>query len=171
MKKRLLKYGYVLLVMPAMMLITPALTNAQEEKTGKAGDKEEKVVKVSIQKKKAVKTSYAPVTITESFEDTMARMKAAKPEVMKRHMDLLNERYDLSDNPAKGVTMSRGKSIQQGVRIKLPKDVTWEPVEDMTQEDTREKVFSQKVFLPLPHPNHAEGGMIFPKFHIDEIKK
>jgi cytochrome c peroxidase len=26
-------------------------------------------------------------------------------------------------------------------------------------------------FLPLPHPNHAEGGMTFPKFHIDEIKK
>ncbi len=28
-----------------------------------------------------------------------------------------------------------------------------------------------KGFLPLPHPNHAEGGMLFPKFHIDEIKK
>ena len=26
-------------------------------------------------------------------------------------------------------------------------------------------------FLPLPHPNHPEGGMVFPKFHIDEIKK
>ena len=25
--------------------------------------------------------------------------------------------------------------------------------------------------MPLPHPNHAEGGMLFPKFHIDEIKK
>ena len=69
--------------------------------------RKEKPVKIVIQKKKAVKTSYAPVTITESFEDMMARMKAAKPEVMKRHMDLLNERYDLSDNPAKDVTMSR----------------------------------------------------------------
>ena len=26
-------------------------------------------------------------------------------------------------------------------------------------------------FMPLPHPNHPEGGMLFPKFHIDEIKK
>jgi cytochrome c peroxidase len=28
-----------------------------------------------------------------------------------------------------------------------------------------------KGFLPLPHPNHPEGGMVFPKYHIDEIKK
>ncbi len=26
-------------------------------------------------------------------------------------------------------------------------------------------------FFPLPHPNHPEGGMLFPKTHIDEIKK
>jgi len=24
---------------------------------------------------------------------------------------------------------------------------------------------------PLPHPNHPEGGMVFPEFHIKEIKK
>jgi cytochrome c peroxidase len=23
--------------------------------------------------------------------------------------------------------------------------------------------------MPLPHPDHAEGGMVFPQFHIDEI--
>jgi len=50
-------------------------------------------------------SSYSPVVIKESFEAIMARMKAAKPEVMKRHMDLFNERYDLSNRPAKGVTM------------------------------------------------------------------
>ena len=26
-------------------------------------------------------------------------------------------------------------------------------------------------FLPLPHPNHPEGGMLFPKSQIDEMKK
>ncbi|MBF8278515.1 MAG: cytochrome c [Candidatus Brocadiaceae bacterium] len=171
MRERIVKYGSALLVMFATMLITLGLTYAQEEKTGKAGIKEEKGVKAIVQKKKAVKTSYAPVTITESFEDMMARMKAAKPEVMKRHMDLLNERYDLSDNPAKDVTMSRGKSIQQGVRVKLPKDVTWETLAAMTPEDIRAKDLFPKGLLPLPHPNHAEGGMLFPKFHIEEIKK
>src|SRR3972149_5286737 len=167
MRERIVKYGSSLLVMFAAMLITFGLTHAQEEKPGKEG----KPLKIVIQKKKTVKTSYAPVTITESFEDMMARMKAAKPEVMKRHMDLLNERYDLSDNPAKDVTMSRGKSMQQGVRVKLPKDVTWETLAAMTPEDIRTKNLFPKGLLPLPHPNHAEGGMLFPKFHIEETKK
>ena len=55
-------------------------------------------------------TSYAPVDIKEDFASIMARMTAAKSEIMKRHMDLLNERYDLSNRPANGVTMSRGKA-------------------------------------------------------------
>ena len=25
-------------------------------------------------------------------------------------------------------------------------------------------------FHPLPHPDHPEGGMLFPRFHIDELK-
>ena len=45
-------------------------------------------------------TSYSPVDIKEEFASIMARMKAAKPAVEKKHMDLLNERYDLSDRPA-----------------------------------------------------------------------
>jgi hypothetical protein len=49
-------------------------------------------------------------------------MQAAKAEVMKRQMDLLNERYDLSDHPAQGVTMSGGKPIQEGVRSSFPKE-------------------------------------------------
>jgi cytochrome c peroxidase len=90
---------------------------------------------------------------------------------MKRHMDLLNARYDLSNRPAKDVTMSRGKPVQEGVRAKLPKGVTWEKLANMTPEEIREKDLFPAGFLPLPHPNHAEGGMVFPKFHIDEIKK
>ena len=41
----------------------------------------------------------------------------------------------------------------------------------MTPEEIREKGLFPAGFLPLPHPNHPEGGMLFPKFHIDEIKK
>ena len=65
-------------------------------------------------------SSYSPVVIKEGFETIMARMKAAKPQVMKRQMNLLNQRYDLSDRPAKGITMSGGKPVQGGVRAKLP---------------------------------------------------
>ncbi len=116
-------------------------------------------------------SSYAPVVITEDFATTVERMKKAKPEVMKRQMDLLNERYDLSNRPAKGVTMSRGKPIQEGVRAKLPVGVTWDQLAGMRPEEMREKGVFPQGFLPLPHPHQAEGGMVFPQFHIDEINK
>jgi len=116
-------------------------------------------------------SSYAPVVITEPFDAIMARWKAAKPEIMKRQMDLLNARYDLSDRPAKGLTMSRGKPIQEGVRIKLPRTMTWEKLSAMSPEEIKEKDLWPAGFFPLPHPNHPEGGMLFPKTHIEEIKK
>ncbi len=116
-------------------------------------------------------SSYSPVVVTEDFHSIQARMKAAKAEVMKRQMDLLAERYDLSNRPARGVTMSRGKPIQEGLRIKLPAGMTMQKLAEMTPEEIREKGVFPKGFLPLPHPNHSEGGMVFPKFVIDEIKK
>ncbi len=116
-------------------------------------------------------SSYSPVVIQEEFAATMARMKAAKPEVMKRQMALLEERYDLSDRPS-GLMMSAGRrAVQEGVRVKLPKGVTWQQLSAMTPEEIRDKGLWPKGFLPLPHPNHPEGGMVFPKFHIEEIKK
>jgi hypothetical protein len=66
-------------------------------------------------------------------------MKAAKPEVMQRQMDLLNERYDLSNRPARGVAMSRRKPIQEGVRAKLPQTLTWEKLAAMSPEEIRGK--------------------------------
>jgi cytochrome c peroxidase len=116
-------------------------------------------------------SSYSPVVITDDFTAIMARMKGAKPEVMKRQMDLLSARYDLSNRPAQGVTMSRGKPLQEGVRVKLPRDTGWEKLAAMTPEEIREKNLFPAGFFPLPHPNHPEGGMLFPKFHIEEIKK
>ena len=116
-------------------------------------------------------TSYAPVDLKEDFAAVMARMKAAKPQVMKRQMDLLKERYDLANRPAKDVTMSRGKPIQEGIRVKLPQAMTWEKLQAMSPEEIREKDFFPAGFFPLPHPNHPEGGMVFPTFHIEEIQK
>lgn len=116
-------------------------------------------------------TSYMPVVITESFEATLKRMSGAKQSVMKRQMGLLAERYDLSNRPAKGVTMSRGKAIQEGIRVKMPGGTTWDQLAAMTPDEIRQKGVLPKGFLPLPHPHHAEGGMVFPAFHIDEIKR
>jgi cytochrome c peroxidase len=118
-----------------------------------------------------VPTSYSPVVITEPFDTVMNRFKQGKADIMKRQMDLLNQRYDLSDKPAKGVTMSRGKPVQEGVRIKLPAGVTWQQLGAMTPDEIRDKGLFPAGLMPLPHPNHPEGGMLFPKFHINEIKK
>ena len=68
------------------------------------------------------KSSYMPVEITEPFSAIFARLSAQKPEVTREHMALLNERYDLSNRPAAGVTMDRTKPVQQGVRVKLPEE-------------------------------------------------
>ncbi len=116
-------------------------------------------------------SSYAPVDIKEPFATTLARMKAAQPEIQKRQADLLAERYDLANRPATGVTMSRGKAVQEGARAKLAAGVTWDQLAGMTPTEIRDRNLFPKGFYPLPHPNHAEGGMVFPKFEIEEIKK
>ena len=116
-------------------------------------------------------TSYAPVANTKDFKSVMASMKAEKSAVMKRQMALLAQRYDLKNMPARDVRMSGGKAIQKGVRVKLPKNMTWQKLADMTPEQTRKSGLFPKGFLPLPHPNHPEGGMLFPDQHIKAIKK
>src|SRR6266852_2541864 len=116
-------------------------------------------------------SSYMPVDIQESFASIISRMSAAKAGIMQRQKSLLEERYDLSNRPASGVTMSRGKPVQEGVRVKLASGMTWEKLGQMSPEQVRERDVFPHGFMPLPHPNHPEGGMIFPKFHIDEIKK
>jgi cytochrome c peroxidase len=116
-------------------------------------------------------SSYAPVDIHEAFASIMSRMSAAKPDIMKRQLTLLEERYDLSDRPAPGVTMSRSKPIQQGVRVKLASGITWDQLAKLTPDQVKARNIFPAGFLPLPHPNHPEGGMLFPKAEIDEMKK
>lgn len=116
-------------------------------------------------------TSYAPVTGLDPFPTVKKRMESAKPGIMKKQADLLAERYDLADHAAKDVTMSRGKAVQSGVRVKLSDGMTWDKLAAMKPDDIRDKGLWPKGFLPLPHPNHAEGGMVFPKHHIDEVNK
>jgi cytochrome c peroxidase len=117
------------------------------------------------------KSSYAPVAGTDAFATVRGKMEQEKPAVMKRQMDLLAERYDLANKAAPGVAMARGKLVQEGVRVKLPAGVNWQQLADMSPAEIRDKGLFPKGFLPLPHPNHVEGGMVFPKFHIEEIKK
>jgi cytochrome c peroxidase len=117
------------------------------------------------------KSSYMPVVDKEDFSTIHDRMSAAKAEIMKRQMDLLTERYDLSNRPAQGIAMDRQKPVQGGVRVKLPAGVTWAQLASMTSEQIRDKDIFPQGFQPLPHANHPEGGMVFPNFEIQEVLK
>jgi cytochrome c peroxidase len=116
-------------------------------------------------------SSYSPVVIREEFASVMARMKAAKADVMRRQQTLLGARYDLANRPGAGITMSRGKAVQGGVRVKLPAGMTWAQLAQLAPEEIRARDVFPAGFLPLPHANHPEGGMVFPQFFIDELRK
>jgi cytochrome c peroxidase len=116
-------------------------------------------------------TSYQPVAIDRPFAELMAQDVAAKAGVEREHQALLEERYDMSDHPAQGVTMERGKPLQEGVRVKLPQGVTWELLATMTPDEIRDRGLWPKGFLPLPHPKQATGGFVFPQDEIDAMKR
>ena len=109
--------------------------------------------------------------VDEDFTALTQRLQAEKPKFAQRQQALLAERYDLADRPAKFTTMSRGKRVQEGVRVKLPHGMTWEKLAALSPQEVREKQLWPAGFLPLPHPHHEAGGMVFPKLLIDEIKK
>jgi cytochrome c peroxidase len=116
------------------------------------------------------KTSYdqvAPVLLgQESFQERMAKDKADKPAVMARQKKLLEERYNLASRPDKSIAMSRGKAIQVGPTAKLPEGMTWDKLSAMSPEEVREKGLFPSGYLPLPHPKHDVGGMVFPQIEI-----
>jgi cytochrome c peroxidase len=145
------RYVWLLPAVVAMALTVQALSPAQQPEK---------------------KPPAAPLETAEDFAAAMAKMKAGKPLDMKKQAELLAARYDLSDRPSKDLRMSGGrKAVQEGVRVLLPEGMTWERLAALSPEEIREKGVFPQGFLPLPHPNHDEGGMLFPKFHIDEIKK
>jgi cytochrome c peroxidase len=116
-------------------------------------------------------TSYMPIAIDQPFAARMAQDVAAKAGIEREHQAMLEERYDLGDHPAQGVTMERGKPLQEGVRVKLPPGVTWEQLAAMSPDEIRTRGLWPKGFLPLPHPFHPTGGFVIPQNEIDAIKR
>jgi cytochrome c peroxidase len=121
------------------------------------------------------KTSYdqiAPVIIgEETFAERLAKDKAAKASVMARQKALLEQRYDLSRRVDMKVTMTRGKPIPVGPTARLPAGLTWQALAKMSPEEVRDKGLFPKGYLPLPHPNHPVGGMVFPQNEIKQLPR
>ncbi len=107
----------------------------------------------------------------EGFDALVQRLSREKPAAAERHRKILEERYDLADRPAPGAAMSRGKPVQGGVRVRLAPGQTWESLGATSPEEIRKKDLFPKGFLPLSHPNHDLGGMVFPEHMIAALKK
>jgi cytochrome c peroxidase len=113
-------------------------------------------------------SSYGPINQTETFEQIKAARLAVKAERASAHAALLAARYDLEVRTDPAVRMSGGKSIPVGPTARLT-GVTWEQLGQMTPEQIREQgIFPYK---PLPFPDHAEGGMLFPKMTLDLLPR
>jgi cytochrome c peroxidase len=109
-----------------------------------------------------------PGDVHFDFAAVLARGEFLRPIVNQRQREHLEQRYDLSNRPS-GATQTRGKPLQEGVRVRLPAGITWEMLANATPEQVRQFDALPLGFLPLPHVNHDEDGMVFPQSSIDEI--
>jgi cytochrome c peroxidase len=113
--------------------------------------------------------TYMPVVIEKDFTTIMREDQGAKSGLMAKQRRLLEQRYDLSNNPSE-VMMSAGrKPVQQGVRVKLHGGVTWQELAKMSPKEIKEKNLFPMGFRPLPHAKHATGGQVFPQNQIDAM--
>ncbi|HVQ40075.1 MAG TPA: hypothetical protein VMS31_21225 [Pyrinomonadaceae bacterium] len=118
---------------------------------------------VIAQKQEPKPSSFMPV-VEEPFEVVRARDKAAKAGVNAAAQKLLEQRYDLRRRVDENVKMTRGKPIPVGPTAKLRTGVTWEQLGGMSPDEVKQKDLFP--YLPLPHPNHPVGGMIFPQSEV-----
>jgi cytochrome c peroxidase len=156
-----------------LYLVSPSLmqpkAHSQDESTGKATGT------AQAGKKEPAATSYdqlSPLFLGEgTFQAMMAKDKANKEKVAARQRALLAERYDLSLRVDQRVTMSRGKPIPVGPTAKLSSGMTWDKLAGMAPEDIRDQNAFPKGYLPLPHPNHEVGGMVFPQAEVKLLSR
>jgi cytochrome c peroxidase len=122
-------------------------------------------------------TTFVPLPSPSQSPQRPAQVQppAARAALAARHAELLSERYDLRDLPAAAgtsrVTMSRGKPLQAGVRARLHDGISWDSLGALGPREVRARDLFPKGFLPLPHPNHSEGGMVFPHSQIEETRR
>ncbi len=121
---------------------------------------------VHAQSKKVV-SSYGPNNQEVTFDQIKADRLAVKAERAKAHAALLASRYELKATAGEAL-MSGGKAVPAGPTARLV-GTTWEELDKMTPEQIRGKGLFP--YQPLPFPDHAEGGMLFPKMTIDVLPR
>lgn len=100
------------------------------------------------------------------FEDVYKTLAEEKPKVTATQRKLLESRYQLKPKLDPEVTMSRGKPLPVGPTARLPDDVDWDSLGDMSSAEIREKdIFPYKA-LPHPVQGGGLGGQVFPAMQI-----
>ena len=94
----------------------------------------------------------ATVLGQDGFDALVQRLQREKPQFAERQEKLLEERYELANRPAAGVAMSRGKAVQAGVRVRLPRNTTWEQLAAMTPDDIKNRNLWPAGFYPCCAP-------------------
>jgi cytochrome c peroxidase len=110
-----------------------------------------------------VVSSYGPTNPTMTFEQIKGARLAVKAERAKEHVQLLSSHYVLDVKTDASAKMSGGKAVPVGPTANL-RETTWEQLDKMTPEQIKEKGFFP--YKPLPFPDHAEGGMLFPEMTL-----
>jgi hypothetical protein len=114
---------------------------------------------VSFAQNANIVSSYGPINQDKSFDQIKTERMKVKGSRAKEHLVLLNDRYDLSKKTSPDFVMSGGKPLCVGPTANLH-GITWEELDMMTSDQIKMKgIFPYK---PLPFPDHAEGGMLFP---------
>jgi cytochrome c peroxidase len=117
-------------------------------------------------------SSYDQVSPVLLGQESFAAMKkkdvAEKDAVMKRQRQLLEERYDLTAKTDPTCKMTRGKPVPVGPTARLPEGMTWDKLASLSPDEVRDRGLFPKGYLPLPHPNHAVGGMVFPQAEVKQ---
>jgi cytochrome c peroxidase len=101
----------------------------------------------------------------EPLKQVIERERKQRPKIQQQQQALLEERYDLTPRFVEGVTMTRGKPIPMGPTALLKNNLSFEELAEKTPEEIKsEELFP---YLPLPHPLHSTGGMLFPQMMTD----
>jgi cytochrome c peroxidase len=114
-----------------------------------------------------VVSSYGPTNQDVTFSQIKSGRLAVKAERAKAHTALLASRYELKAVEG-DARMSGGKAVPVGPTARLA-GTSWDQLDKMTPEQIKEKGLFP--YQPLPFPDHAEGGMLFPKMTIDVLPR
>lgn len=178
---RCLRCSYYGLSLATMIFLPPTIVSAQSRAPQTPGVKTAQATKADAPRAATLDRpakseapqgpSYAPTTSKKTFEEVMAEDVAARDKIAQSQQALLKARYDMSDKPGKEKMSAGRKAVQTGVRVQLPKGLTWSKLAEMSPAEIKAQDAFPLGFRPLPHVNHPTGGQVFPKQQIDAMRK